>query len=166
MKSASNLLIFYVTAFLSAIAMADTSNQSQIDKHSFYLGGIHTWVEVVDIGIKKMALSSAMSAEEMDKLEEQAREMAENAGVEIYRESGFLVTDLFPLAATRDKQVLIIYRGNTLNEYNALKERKAELVKTKKYSGAARREIAWAMGKLLSYPDEKIDQLIVKNHTK
>ena len=36
-----------------------------VDLRSYHLGGIASWSEVVSIGIKKMALSSAMSAEDM-----------------------------------------------------------------------------------------------------
>jgi hypothetical protein len=42
----------------------------------------------------------------------------------------------------------------------ALKDRKAALVARGEYEGAVRTEVAWAMGKLLSYPDAKIEQLL------
>ena len=80
--------------------------------------------------------------------------------MEIYREPDFLVTDLFPASATADKEVLIIYRGDTLKEYQALKERKEQLVASGQYRDEARRDIAWSLGKLLSYPDAKINELL------
>ena len=157
------LLLLNLTVLSGAIFAAPEIDENDIDRRSFTLGGIASWAEVVDIGIKKMALSAAASSEVMDGLVEAAEDIAKWAKVEIYREPEFLTTDLFPLAATKDKEVLIIYKGNTLEEYKALKARKAGLVKSGNYSGDARREIAWTMGKLLSYPDAKIEQLMSKN---
>jgi len=99
----------------------------------------------------------------MDELLEAAQGIAMNAEVSTYRESNFLATDLFPLSATQDKHVLIIYRGNTLDDYLALKKRKGELLGVDKYDAAARKEIAWALGELLSYPETKINQLLSRN---
>lgn len=131
-----------------------------IDQRSYHLGGIASWSEVVSIGIKKMALSSAMSGEEMDALLEAAQGIATSAEVSTYRENNFLATDLFPLSATQDKHVLIIYRGETLDNYLALKKRKEVLVGAGKYDAAARKQIAWALGELLSYPPARINQLL------
>ncbi len=138
----------------------DTDEGWELDPLSYAIGNFSTFAEIVDIGLKKMALSSALPSAEMDALEREVRQRTGNWNVQIYRESEFVVTDLFPASATRDKDVLIIYRGDTLDEYEALRERKAVLEASGQYEGEARREIAWAMGKLLSYPDEKIRQLL------
>lgn len=132
----------------------------KLDPLSYALGNFSTFAEIVDIGLKKMALSQALPPVEMDRLEREVRATADEWNVEIYRERDFLVTDLFPESATSGKDVLIIYRGDTLDEYMALKDRKAALVDNGEYEGAARTEVAWAMGKLLSYPDAKIEQLL------
>jgi len=138
---------------------ADTAGW-ELDPLSYAIGNFSTFAEVVNIGLKKMALSQALSSAEMDDLEREARPIADERGVKIYREADFLLTDLFPPSATADKEVLIIYSGDTLNEYFALRAKKDQLVANGDYEGAARREIAWAMGKLLSYPDKKINQLL------
>ena len=137
-----------------------SDDEWQRDPLSYSLGNFSAFAEVVNIGIKKMALSNALPSAEMDDLEREARPIAQERGVAVYREADFLVTDLFPLSATENKEVLIIYRGSTLDEYNALKHRKARLVEAGECEGEARREIAWVMGKLLSYPDEKIRELL------
>ena len=139
---------------------ADDTVAWQLDPLSYAIGNFSTFAEVVDIGLKKMALSQALPAAEMDHLEREVRAIAARWNVEIYRESDFLVTDLFPPSATEGKEVLIIYRGTTLDEYHALKARTAELIAAGDYSEDARREVAWSMGKLLSYPDAKINQLL------
>jgi hypothetical protein len=104
-----------------------------------------------------------MSAQQMDELLEAAQDITTSAGVSSYRENTFITTDLFPLSATQDKQVLIIYSGSTLDEYLALKKRKEKLLGAGKYDAAARKEIAWALGELLSYPATKINQLLSRN---
>ena len=142
-------------------ASADSDEDAwTLDPLSYALGNFSTFAEIVDTGLKKMALSQALPPAEMDRLEREVRATADEWNVEIYREHDFLVTDLFPESATSGKDVLIIYRGDTLDEYKLLKDRKAALVAKGEYAGAARREVAWAMGKLLSYPDAKIEQLL------
>lgn len=165
------------TVFAACVLAASAASQASvgeevapprpaIDQRSYRLGGIDSFAEVVNLGIKKMALSAAMSPQEMDALVEEAGRIARNNEVELYREADFLVTDLFPLSATQGKHVLIIYRGSTKNEYVALKKQKAELVKEGKYTGEAREQIARKLGRLLSYPEAKIDQLLKEHPTK
>lgn len=132
----------------------------EIDRRSYRLGGIDSFAEVVSIGIKKLALSSAMAPQEMDALVDDARRIAADNSVELYRETDFLVTDLFPASATQGKHVLLIYRGTAKDEYVALKQRKTELTATGKYTGKAREDIAREMGRLLSYPEAKIDEML------
>ncbi len=131
-----------------------------LDPLSYAIGNFSTFAEIVDIGLKKMALSQALPPAEMDQLEREVRKRAAEWDVEIHREPDFLVTDLFPVSATEGKDVLIIYRGDTLSEYQAMKARKAELVADGSYDATARKELAWSLGKMLSYPDAKIEQLL------
>jgi len=165
----------YVAAFLSfalvVTGCSDVSDQQsrpgisteEIDQRSFRLGTFTAFCEVVSLGIKQMALSAAATSDEMDELIDEANRIAEQHDVEIYREAEFLVTDLFPESATQDKHVLVIYQNSILEQYFSLKEQKADLVKSGAYSGAARRNIAWQLGELLSYPHEKIAALIEQN---
>ncbi|MDZ4729840.1 MAG: hypothetical protein SH820_07860 [Xanthomonadales bacterium] len=153
-------LAFLASSAQAQQAEADNTSGWTLDPLSFAIGSFSTFAEIVDIGLKKMALSSALPTDEMDRLEPQARAAASEWDVEIYREADFVVTDLFPASATEGKEVLIIYRGNTLNEYQALKKRQASLLAEGKYAGEDRKAIAWDMGKLLSYPDEKIHRLL------
>ena len=150
---------FFVSSIHPTLALAQDEEWEK-DPLSYAVGNFAAFAEIVNIGIKKMALSNALPSAEMEGLAREAVGIAEEREVDVYRETDFLVTDLFPMSATENKEVLIIYRGSTLNEYNELKARKAELVEAGNYAGEARREIAWAMGKLLSYPDEKIQQLL------
>ena len=134
-----------------------------IDQRSYNLGGIGAFGEMVDSGVKKLALSAALSPENMDALTEEAVRIAKRNNVEIYRENDFLVTDLFPASITEGKHVMVIYKGETKQEYLDLKIRKRQLVVSNQYAGEAREEIARRFGAMLSYPEWKINQLISHN---
>jgi len=96
----------------------------------------------------------------MDALVEDARHIAAEHGVEVYRETDFLVTDLFPSELTEGMDVLVICGAPTLQEYLDLKAAKERLVNSGEYEGEARREIARRFGALLSYSGEKIAELL------
>ena len=48
----------------------------------------------------------------------------------------------------------------------ALKNKKAKLIESKQYKGQSREEIARQFGRMLSYPESKIDELINQNKPK
>jgi hypothetical protein len=144
----------------------DSVLSGAIDLRSYRLGGIGAFSEVVGAGIKKLALSAPMTPDEMDALINEARRIAKENGVEIYREEDFLVTDLFPADITEGKHVLFIYKGATWQDYMDLKTRKNLLISQGRYSGNEREEIARSMGKLLSYTNEKINNLLKENANK
>ena len=131
--------------------------KTDIDQRSFRLGGISSFAEMVRVGVKTLALSAAMAPGEMDALVDAAKHIASKEKVKLYRESDLIVTDLFPADVAVGKDVLLIYKGTTLDDYMALKGHKAELVKAGKYEGDARREVAFKFGRLLSYPDSVIE---------
>jgi len=153
-------IVMFLASPAARSAGSDEGAGWTLDPLSYAIGNFSTFAEIVDIGIKKMALSQALPPAEMDALEREVRKKSTEWEVEIHREPDFLVTDLFPVSATEGKDVLIIYRGDTLAEYQALKARKAELVADGSYDATARRQLAWSLGKLLSYPDAKIEQLL------
>ena len=131
-----------------------------IDERSYRLGGIGAFAEVVSIGIKKLALSAPMTPEEMDALIDDAERIVAENGAQCFREEDFLVTDLFPESLTEGKHVLFIHLAPVRDEYMALKEEKAALVAKGEYEGQARIEIARKMGRLLSYPEERIESML------
>ncbi|MDE0286044.1 MAG: hypothetical protein OXI88_11570 [Gammaproteobacteria bacterium] len=135
----------------------------EIDQRSFTLGGLSTFAEMVRVGVKTLALSAAVTPEEMDDLVEDTERIAREEGVMLYRETDLIVTDLFPADVAAGKHVLLIYQGVTLDDYLALKQKKSELVASGSYAGEARRGIARQFGELLSYPDTVIEELIDKN---
>lgn len=157
----SIILFLQISHF--CVAEESSNMNSQIDQHSYRLGGLSTFAEMVRVGVKTLALSAAMTPDEMDAFVDDAERIAQEEGVMLYRETDLIVTDLFPADVAEGKHVLLIYAGTTLGEYLALRKRKSELVEAGSYMGEARRDIARQFGKLLSYPDAAIEELINKN---
>jgi hypothetical protein len=131
-----------------------------IDQRSYQLGVIGAFAEVVGVGVKRLALSSPMPPAEMDALIDEAVKIIERNDAKAYRETDFLVTDLFPADITEGTHVILIYNDPVLDEYLALKERKQTLVDEGRYQGEARKEIAREMGRLLSYPEDRIEAML------
>lgn len=131
-----------------------------VDTRSYNLGIIGGFAEVVHRGVKKLALSEVMTPAEMDDILPDAMIVAERNGVLLYREPDLIVTDLFPADVASGKHVLLIYTGETLAEYQALKDDKARLVAAGEYHGEARADIARRFGRLLSYPDAVIEDML------
>ncbi len=154
--------VLYLLLLISNCAAAQESSDMErdIDQRSFRLGGISSFAEMVRVGVKTLALSAATTAEEMDALVDEAKRIADEEQVMIYREDELIVTDLFPADVAVGKHVLLIYKGSTLEDYLALKRQKAKLVESGNYTGESRKEIARKFGKLLSYPDLMIEEKI------
>jgi hypothetical protein len=137
-----------------------SSEQVKIDSRSYNLGVIAAFAEIVSMDVKKLALSAPLTPQEMDGLITGAEIIANENGVSIYIEKNFLVTDLFPETLTKGKYVLMIYKPPIKMEYLKLKEEKNRLVDSGRYEDQARKLVARKMGRLLSYPESKIDNLL------
>ena len=137
---------------------ADAESQEwSLDQRSWHLGAIAAMSEMVDYGVKKLALGAPLAPDEMDVFIDDAIRTAGKHNVEIYRENDFLVTDLFSAELTEGKHVLLICHESTFHEYEALKAEKKRLEALGEYHGEARTDIARRFGKLLSYPDAHIE---------
>lgn len=149
-------------ALILALLACPIANAADIDQRSYNLGILGGFSEVVRLGVKKLALSEVMSPQEMDAMMADAQVIAERNGVLMWREAALIVTDLYPADVAEGKHVLLIYTGNTLDEYLQLKQDKAALVTAGKYEGVERLDIARRFGRLLSYPEAVIDDLIAR----
>jgi len=146
----------------TSLMAQDYANGPHIDRRSYQLGIMGGFAEVVKLGVKKLALSEVMSPAEMDDIMDDAQKIAKRNGVEMWRETDFLVTDLYPADVAAGKHVLLIYTGDTRDRYLEIKADKAELVAAGRYEGAAREDIARRFGRLLSYPEAVIDELLAR----
>jgi len=148
---------------ITVLPTPGVAHESGIDARSYNLGILGGFAEVVRLGVKKLALSEVLSPAEMDALMDDAATIARRNGVLIWRETDLLVTDLYPADVAVGKDVLLVYTGDTLDEYLSLKADKQALVESGRYAGAAREEIARRFARLLSYPEAVIDVLLAEN---
>ena len=153
----SKLLLFGLIGLLSCQTKPD------INEKSYALGGIGAFAEMVNAGVKTLALSAPLTPGEMDDFISEAEEVAQRNNCKIYRESDLIITDLFPEDVARGKDVLLIYQGNTLDAYLTLKIDQQQLISTKTYDRKAREEIARRFGRMLSYTPRKINHLLAGN---
>ena len=161
MKKRTGMAVATIALLIATPLIAqDDVTMPKIDQRSYNLGVMGGFAEVVKLGVKQLALSEVMSPEEMDDIMDDALVVAKRNGVEMWRETDFLVTDLYPADVADGKHVLLIYKGDTLDQYLALKADKAALVAAGEYDGKAREEIARRFGRLLSYPESVIDDLL------
>ena len=133
-----------------------------LDRRSWNQGTFAVMAEMVDYGVKKLALGAALPPEEMDLVVDDAIRIAGGHNVQVYREDDFLVTDLFSADLTDGKHVLFFCHEATFQEYQALKAEKRRLEELGEYQGEARTEIARRFGRLLSYPESTIERELVQ----
>lgn len=152
-----------LTGLLLTTVHSGIASAAEIDQRSYNLGILGGFSEVVRLGVKKLALSEVMSPDEMDAIMDDAMVIAKRNEVRIWREPELLVTDLYPADVAKDKHVLLIYTGTTLDEYRQLKADKEALLAAGKYTGMAREDIARRFGRMLSYSEDVIDDLLAKH---
>ena len=130
-----------------------------IKEKSYSLGGIGAFAEVINAGVKTLALSSTLSPAEMDKFIADAVEVAKRNNCKVYRESDLIVTDLFPEDVAKGMDVLLIYQEETLDAYLQLKDDQQAFIESDTYDQNAREEISRRFGRMLSYSPKKINSL-------
>ena len=143
MKKRTGMAVAMLAVLIATPLIAqDDATMPKIDQRSYQLGVMGGFSEVVKLGVKQLALSEVMTPEEMDGLMDDAMVIAERNHVQMWRETDFLVTDLYPADVAEGKHVLLIYTGDTLDQYLAIKADQAGLVAAGEYEGDAREEIA------------------------
>lgn len=159
-----SIIVFGITFGWTTCANQATQPEKheEIDRRSYNLGVIGAFSEVVAVGVKKLALSSPLPPQEMAQLLPEAERIARENGASIYLEKDFLTTDLFPEEITEGMHVLLIYLDPVKDEYMALKAEKEKLIKAGQYQGNARQDIARKMGRLLSYPEQRITKMLAE----
>ncbi|WP_088124870.1 VOC family protein [Roseivirga misakiensis] len=127
------------------------------------LGVVSTFSELVNAGVKVLALSSPMTPAEMERFYPLAKEEAAKYGVSAVREADLIKTALFPEDIAEGKEVLLLFQGNTKYAYDQIKADQAALIKENAYDESAQIEIARRFGRLLSYTPRKINRLLAEN---
>jgi len=141
----------------------DTSDL-KIDRISFQLGMINCFVEMVANGVKKLAISPPLRPEDYDAIKEASNKIVKAFGIESYLEKSLLVTDLQSAEFTSGRWSILYYEDDKIiRKYMSLKEKRSELEKEARYDQKARKQISREFMRLLSYPDDKIEQKLSKS---
>lgn len=155
--------LYLFTSLFLIIGCTISNSKTSVDDFSYQLGNIAAFSEMINAGVKKLALSSTMSTAEMDGFIDQAKEVAAKYNVTVYRENDLITTNLFPHDIAKDLEVLVLYQGTTLDQYLQLKKKKESLVSEDKYNAQKQEEVSRAFGRLLSYSPKKINNLLSEN---
>ena len=170
------LTIFLLNSFWIGCNQEKTTDDAIIKKpklsemienfnlHSYYAGATFAASEFVSAGCKKLALSAAYTEEELAVMMEPTKLATTKYNLPFYVEKDFLTTPLFSTDLTKNKTVIFIAQNQkVLDDYFALKKLKQQAIDEGRLE-EVEIEIAWKFGKLLSYSDEYISQLI-SEHT-
>ena len=133
------------------------------DVMSFMAGTNLSASEAVGMGVKKLALSSPYSDEQLGVMMKVTEYSSERFGTVYLPESNLLESKLFPRDIARGKTVVLIaHDQSVLDEYASLKELKRKS-DAKGNPEDMELEIAKRFGRLLSYDEAAIERLIAKN---
>lgn len=133
------------------------------DSMSYHAGITMAFAEVVGAGCKKLALSATYSHDYAKEMMAATEYAANEYGVLLHGEADLLVSKLFPADVAKDKTVILIAQNQgVLDEYGELKALKKES-NEKGNPDELEYKIARRWGKLLSYDDAKIEELLSKH---
>ncbi|WP_299459926.1 VOC family protein [uncultured Microscilla sp.] len=118
------------------------------------------YCEMVANDAKPMSLHYPMEKTALDKWWKEFVLVAKRYPVQLYRETDFPVTPLFPAKLTKGKTVVLIYKGKRLEQYQQLK---ADLKRYKGNDPIAMEAFARRLGRLLGYSPQGVNMLLSKN---
>ena len=134
-----------------------------LDQRSYQLGMIYAFAEMVGSGVKRLALSPALTEDQFERIIQEVRLIAEEYNLVLHVDRDFLETRLLNPEYTRGKMVIhLAAERATIDEYEALKERKRGHLEAGTLTEEVELEIARGLGRLLSYSDESIRHLLEK----
>jgi catechol 2,3-dioxygenase-like lactoylglutathione lyase family enzyme len=126
-------------------------------------GQLEAFAEMVKSGVKPIALGPPMESVEMDLFFAEANRIADKYQIQLHRETELIETDLFSDSLTVGKEVLILYKGDALLAYQALKADIQAAQASGTYVGQKRNELSRRWGRLLGYPVSRINELLAEN---
>lgn len=134
---------------------------NQKDDHGKTIDALN---EMVGSGMKQLAISQPFaSVQERKALLPVVEESCAKHHTNYYLEDRLLVSDLFPISFSEGRCVILFYRDEqVIRSYLNLKRVKAEALRRKEYF-TVRVAIAYQFGALLSYPQQRIEEMIAEN---
>ena len=138
-----------------------------MNQKDYHCGVIDAFNEMVANGVKQLALSHPFdSSEERKEMLPFVEAICAKYHTSYYLEDRPLISDLFPAAGNKNKYMSLFYRDEqVIRHYLNLKQVKAESLRRKEYF-TVRAAIAYQFGALLSYPQQRIAELIAANTDK
>ena len=144
-------------------AGGDRFDSGVLDQRSYQLGMVYAFAEMVGSGVKRLALSPALTEDQFEDIIEDVRLIAEEYGLVLHVDRDFLETRLFNPEYTQGKIVIhLAAERATIDEYEALKERKRGHLLAGTLTEEADLKIARGLGRLLSYSEDSIQSLLEK----
>ena len=138
-------------------AGGDRFDSGVLDQRSYQLGMVYAFAEMVGSGVKRLALSPALTEDQFEDIIEDVRLIAEEYDLVLHVDRDFLETKLFNPEYTQGKIVIhLAAERATIDEYEALKERKRGHLVAGTLTEEADLKIARGLGCLLSYSEESI----------
>lgn len=135
--------------------------ESTIDVFSFQLGMINCFVEMVAVGVKELALSPPLLPNDYNLVKPYSDKIIAGFEIKSYTDDSLLVTMLQTEDFTKGKKTILYFRKEeTLNKYLALKTEKEKLLSEKRWTAEADRRLSEKFMRLLSYPEELIEEKI------
>jgi len=129
----------------------------QLDQISYEIGMINSFIEMVACGVKRLAISPPIDPRNLNIMLEASKIISEGFGTKYFFEESLIVTDIQSEEFTKGKNSILYYaKDDAITEYLDLKKEIKSLTDKNEYSGQKRREISFAFGRLLGYPDEVI----------
>lgn len=153
----------YGAKYLAFIVLSFTFFSCEKVEFQKEYGALEVLAEMVQSGVKPIALSNPMSSAELDLFLTDAKRIAEKYDISFSRGSALIDTDLFDSSFVSGKEVLILYRGNSLLRYELLQSEVSNLKSKNEYSGVKREEVSRTFGRLLGYSNSRINELLAKN---
>jgi hypothetical protein len=147
--------------------MEEKKQNLKIDHISFQLGMINCFAEMVASGVKKLALSPPFLPEDYKKIENASKDIVSGFNIKFYLEKSLLITDLQNEDFTKGKWSILYYKKDeVLEKYFELKRVKEELQSDGHYDKAAGTEVSRDFMRLLSYPEENIEEILSRPNPK
>jgi len=136
----------------------------KIDRLSFEIGMINCFVEMVACGVKKLAISPPVTPEDYEMIKEESERIVSGFGIKSFLEKSLMVTDLQSPEFTKGKWSVLYYENDdVLETYHTLKKNKEKLEAAGAYTEDARKHISREFMRLLSYPEDKINEKLSKD---
>lgn len=129
----------------------------QLDQISYEIGMINSFIEMVACGVKRLAISPPIDPSNINIMLESSEIISDGFSTKYRFEESLIVTDIQSAEFTEGKNSILYYAtDDAIAEYLDLKEKIKSLTEKNQYFGQKRREISFAFGRLLGYPDEVI----------